>query len=193
VIFTFPEGSICHIHRIVHDPYEDSILVCTGDRNQEVAILKTIDRFRTLKPLVCGDQQYRTTCLIPFQNRILYGTDNPNGENFVMALDRQSGRVEKIQRVSGPVLHGCRIGDTAVFSTMVEKGHHEVGLWIGNDQSFQLLATMKSEKRSWFWREVVGYSTVILPEGVGTWPDLFCTPVGTQEHADHLVRLRGVS
>ena len=188
-IYTFPKGKICHVHRIVYDPIGDAILVCTGDRDHEVAILKTTDGFQTLETIVQGDQCYRTTSLIPMRDSILYGTDNPNGDNYVMAINRQNGSVERIQELPGPVLYGCRVGDVAVFGTMVEKKDHEVTVWAGNERAFRLVAHFNTRKATWLWREAAGYSTVILPEGTGRWPHLFLTPVGTQEFADSLLRI----
>jgi hypothetical protein len=189
VVYTFPIGTICHVHRIVYDPFEDAILVCTGDRDHEVAILKTKDAFRTLEPIVQGGQQYRTTSLIPTKESILYGTDNPNGDNYVMAINRENGRAERVQDLPGPVLYGCQVGEVAVFGTMVEKKDHEVTVWAGNERAFRLVAHFNTRKATWLWREVVGYSTVVLPEGTGRWPHLFLTPVGTQKFANSLLRI----
>ena len=44
-------------------------------------------------------------------------------------------------------------------------------------------------KRNRVWREMAGYDTVILPEGRSDWPNLFCTPMGTTEHACSLVKI----
>jgi hypothetical protein len=188
-VYTFPKGSICHIHRVVYDQYDDSILVCTGDRDQEVAVYKTKDEFKTIKPIVQGQQEFRTTSLVPLKNCILYGTDNPKGENFVIAIDRKNNRTERVQKIPGPVLYGCRVGDYVCFATMVEKSNHEVTLWVGNEKRFNLVAHFETQKSNQIWREVVGYSTVILPDGIGTWPFLYCTPIGTQHHSNTLIKL----
>jgi hypothetical protein len=182
-------GSICHIHRIVYDPYDDVILVCTGDRDHESAIFKTTDHFRTLRPIVQGNQLYRTTALIPLREYLLYGTDNPRGENYIMALDRRKGSVDKVQKLPGPVLYGCRVGSHTVFATMVEKQHHEVSLWSGNGNGFTMLAHLKARKWNRPFRELAGYPTVILPEGTGSWPYLYCTPTGTKQYDGSLVRM----
>jgi hypothetical protein len=189
VVYTFPKGTICHVHRIVYDPFEDAVLVCTGDRDREVAILRTTDGFQTLEPIVQGDQRYRTTSLIPMTDSILYGTDNPDGDNYVMAIKRHNGSVERVQELPGPVLYGCQVGDVAVFGTMIEKKDHEVTLWAGNEKSFRLVAHFNTRKATQLWREAAGYSTVILPEGTGRWPHLFLTPVGTQKYANSLLRI----
>ena len=120
---------------------------------------------------------------------ILYGTDNPNGNNYVMAINRQDGSIKRIQELPGPVLYGSVVGNVAVFGTMVEKKGHEVTVWAGSEKSFHLVAHFNTKKANQVWREAAGYSTVILPEGTGRWPHLFLTPVGTQTYANSLLRI----
>jgi hypothetical protein len=177
------------VHRIVYDPYDKALLVCTGDRDHEVAILKTTDGFKTLRPIVKGEQQFRTATIVPLKECILYGTDNPGGENYIMSINRKNGMVGKIQQVPGPVLYGCLAGGTIVFSTMVEKGNHEVTVWAGNERSFRLIVHLKTRKMNWFWREVVGYSTVILPDGDSKGDYLYCTPIGTRQYSERLIKI----
>ena len=189
VTFTFSPGSVCHIHRIVYDPYEGAFWVCTGDRDDEVAMWKTTDGFGRLTPVVGGKQIYRTTSLMALPRSLLYGTDDPRGENHILSLDRNSGAVKKIQAVPGPVLRGCRVGEYVVFATMAEKGNHEVTVWAGDERAFHRVAHFPARKMNQAWREIAGYDTVILPEGRGAWPFLCCTPVGTSEYAGHLLRI----
>lgn len=189
VIYMFPKGEICHVHRIVYDPYARGLLICTGDRDHEVAILKTTDDFKTLRPIVQGEQQFRTATILPLKECILYGTDNPAGENYIMSIDRKNGMVRKIQQLPGPVLYGCLAGESIVFSTMVEKRNHEVSVWAGNARSFRLIVHFKTRKMNWLWREIVGYSTVILPDGDSKGPYLYCTPIGTKQYSDRLIKI----
>ena len=190
VAYTFPRGAVCHVHRVVHDPYDDAIWVCTGDRDEEAGIFRSTDGLRTLRRIVGGRQMYRTNSLICRESCILYGTDNPSGDNFVMALDRCTSRVERIQALPGPVIHGCEINGKVVFSTMVEKQNHEVTVWMGDENGFSLLAHLDARKRNRAWRELTGYPKVILPEGKGEVPALLLTPVGTKKFAGSLVRMR---
>jgi hypothetical protein len=87
--------------------------------------------------------------------------------------------VERLQEIPGPVLYGCLAGDEVAFATMLEKRHHEITVWAGHGKAFRQVAHFAAAKSSWLWREVAGYSTVILPEGAGRSGSLYCTPVGT--------------
>ena len=121
VVYTFPPGSVCHIHRVTYDPYEDALLVCTGDRDSESGVWRTKDRFRTLEPLLRGTQEYRTTALVALPEGLLYGTDFPGGQNYIMALDRGTASARKIQKIPGPALYATRVGGQVIFATMVER------------------------------------------------------------------------
>ena len=189
VLHAFPRGAVCHVHRIVHDPYEESILVCMGDRDSEVAVLSTRDGFRTFRTLAQGNQLYRTACMIPRPSCIVYGTDWPSGENCVVALDRHTGRADKVQQVSGPVMYGCEVGDQIAFSTMVEKQHHEATLWIGDEKGFARAAHFQTRKVNRVWRELTGYPRLVLPEGRGDGAALFFTPLGVKEHSGSLLKM----
>jgi hypothetical protein len=72
---------------------------------------------------------------------------------------------------------------------MVEKQYHEASLWCGNGSGFSMVAHFKAEKWNRPVRELIGYPTLILPEGVSRWPKLFFTPVGTQAYANALLQL----
>jgi hypothetical protein len=185
---TFQPGDICHVHRIVHDPHDDSLLACTGDRDGESRILRSRDGFRNLELLAGGSQQFRTACLVPLPDCILYGTDNPGGPNHLCALDR-FGQAREIQEVPGPVIHSCRAGKGAAFATMVERDGHEATLWYGDARGFTCLLHLPVTKVHRVWRELVGYATIILPDGEGMEGRLYCTPEGTRQHGGTLLEL----
>ena len=142
-----------------------------------------------VRPVVGGKQIYRTASLMAFPRNLLYGTDDPRGQNHILSLDRNSGEVKKIQAVPGPVLRGCRVGEWAAFATMAEKANHEVTVWAGDESGFHRIAHFPGRKMNQAWREIVGYDTVLLPEGRSAWPFLYCTPVGISKSAGHLLRV----
>ena len=75
--------------------------------------------------------------------------------------------MERLQEIPGPVLYGGCAGDQVVFTTMLEKRHHEITVWAGQGKVFRQVAYFAAAKSNWLWRELAGYSTVILPEGAG--------------------------
>jgi len=106
-----------------------------------------------------------------------------------MAINKHTSEVQRVQKLPGPVLYSCWVGDKIVFATMAEKNSHKVTVWAGNEKAFHQVAYFKTKKSNWLWREIAGYSTVVLPEGTGSPPYLFCTPIGTSDYSDTLVKI----
>ena len=188
VAHNFPAGVVCHVHRVEYDPYDDSVLVCTGDRDRESGIWRTRNGFRTLEQIAGGSQETRTVTLFPRREALLYATDNPSGRNWIIAMDRASGARHRIQEIPGPSLQGCRVGQNVAFSTMVERDAHEVSLWLGDESGFRCLLELPAVKVNRVWRELAGYPTILLPEGPGG-DQLYFTPRQTKRYANQLCRV----
>lgn len=60
VVYTFPQGSINHVHNIVPDPYRNCLWMFTGDFDEASAIWKVTDNFQKVERVVCNDQKYRS-------------------------------------------------------------------------------------------------------------------------------------
>ena len=188
VVHTFPRGGICHVHRVEFDQHDGSVLVCTGDRDDESGIWRTRDNFHTLELVAGGSQETRTVTLFPRRDALLYATDNPSGKNWIISMDRHSGARHRIQEIPGPSVYGCRVGGQIAFSTMVERDAHEVSLWVGDEAGFRCVLELASVKVNRLWRELAGYPTILLPEGPGG-EHLFFMPRQTKLYANQLCRM----
>lgn len=120
VIYTFPLNSIFHIHGLFYDKFEDKIWITTGDEDGECMIGYTEDKFKTIRELFKGGQDYRAVKLLFFKDYILYGTDSPFMENKIYKINRITNKLEMIFSVQGSVVHATQIDNFAFFSTMVE-------------------------------------------------------------------------
>ncbi|MBP5505188.1 MAG: hypothetical protein J6X89_03700 [Bacteroidales bacterium] len=120
VVYTFPKGSINHIHGIFFDPYTQWLWLATGDRENECVIGYTKDGFKTLNEVFRGGQEYRTCVLFFYRDFIVFGTDSQYIKNTIKRFDRASQTVEDLQPVQGPIIKGTQIGDFAMVSTDVE-------------------------------------------------------------------------
>jgi hypothetical protein len=76
------------------------------------------------------------------------------------------------------------------FSTMQENKNHQVTVWVGSGRSFRQVARFQTKNSTRLWREMAGYSAVVLPEGHQEGPFLFCTPFGDLTHANTLMRIK---
>ena len=67
-----------------------------------------------------GTQRYRAVSAIIEPDRLIYGTDSDRDFNFIVSLDKQSGRIEELREVEGSSLFAARFGDWKIISTAVE-------------------------------------------------------------------------
>jgi len=128
-VYTFPQGTINHIHQVVSDPYRDCLWVFTGDFDEASAIWMVTDHFRTVKRVVCNDQRYRACVVHALPEGLLYATDAPYADNYIYLFRPDSLEVEAITPISGSCIYGCRWKDQYVFSTTVEGDGRHLSPW----------------------------------------------------------------
>lgn len=136
VAYTFPKGSIRHVHNIVYDRWENCLWILTGDNGTECQILKASCDLRSIDVVLSGNQQARAVALVPASDGVYFSSDTPFETNHVYFLDRV-GRVTKVADLNSSSIYGCRVGDTVFFSTMVEPSpvnvDRTVGVYSGTD------------------------------------------------------------
>lgn len=190
VAYEFRAGEVCHVHRIFHDPYDGSLVVTTGDRDAESFIFRSSDGLGTLEVIAGGAQHFRTASVVPVPGGLLYGTDDPDGQNHIILLKREGGYAAEVTDVPGPVMYGTLSGGKAVFTTMQENDEHEVSIWSGDESGFLKIMNIPVKQTSRLWREISGYPRVLLPNGISSENVIFATPVGTDQYANALISLK---
>ena len=127
VVYSFPKGSIRHIHGIVGDRYRNCVYVLTGDSDAESAIWKAENGFESVEKLISGDQQSRCCVLQPRKNCLVYATDSEYEQNKIYVVDfKGNGRTERIPiyDLEGSVIYGYVLEEDKMYiSTTVERDH----------------------------------------------------------------------
>lgn len=118
-VYTFPQGTINHVHAIVSDPYRQCLWIFTGDFGEAAAIWRVTDNFRSVERILCNDQKYRGCVVYPIKEGLLYATDAPFAQNYLYLM-KEDGRISELKRIDGSCIYGCRWKDKYVFSTTVE-------------------------------------------------------------------------
>lgn len=150
-VYTFAQGEVNHIHNIVPDRYNDCVWIFTGDFDNGAAIWKTVDNFKTIVPILRGNQLYRGCVVFPTNNGLLFATDSPFIDNFIMRLrpvefignfqgeivtylniNNKKWLLEKLFPIDGSCIYGMRLDeDKYVFQTTVEPdGRQNQNKWI---------------------------------------------------------------
>ena len=133
VAYTFPAGTIEHVHGIVPDERRGIVWILTGDSGDSVGIWAARRNFSEVLPVLVGKQDFRCCWLAFSDDQIIYATDSPVAINSVRRLilppmyaeskDPWIGsRSEPFMEISGSSIYSCRLQNQVVFSTTVEPG-----------------------------------------------------------------------
>jgi len=95
IAYTFPAGSIRHVHNIIYDRWGDCLWILTGDEGAECKVLRASCDLRSIEVVLAGNQQARAVAAIPTETGLYLSTDTPSEKNHVYRLDR-AGNVEQV-------------------------------------------------------------------------------------------------
>ena len=138
-IYTFPKGSIRHIHNII-PRLEDGYYIFTGDQEEKAGIYTADSLFEEVRPLKTGKQQYRAVVGFDTPNGLLYATDAVNEQNYVYLLNEEELR--KICSLNGSCIYGTEHGTDYYFATTVEPDENNRGLlsWVSKKRGTGILS-----------------------------------------------------
>lgn len=118
--YRFPKGDIRHVHNVQVDPNGNGYWVFVGDHGREPGIGLLSRNMRTMDWLCRGHQRARIVSAIIDPDCFLCGTDSDVERNFIVRIDKQSGRIDDLLEVEGSSLYSTRFGPVRVISTCVE-------------------------------------------------------------------------
>ncbi len=137
VAFSFKPGEIRHIHKIQNDEYNNCYWIFAGDHGSEPGIGCLSSDFKNFQWLVKGLQKYRAVAGFILKERIVYATDSEMEPNGIYALDKISGKTEKLCDTPGSSVFACKFGKWYAISTGVEYfrtfKNNMTTLWISED------------------------------------------------------------
>lgn len=127
-IYTFKKGTIKHIHNIIYDEDNNYFYIFTGDDDIESGIWKADCDFTSVNLIRGGKQIYRSCFGAIINKHLIYATDTPLEQNYLLSLNLETYEIEKISKIKGPVIYGARSSDKIIFSTTVEPDSNIKGI-----------------------------------------------------------------
>ncbi len=121
VAFAFPRGEIRHVHNLIPDG--DRLWVLCGDYGAQAGIgslssgFERLDAFEWLRR---GEQSYRAVGALLSRDALTYGTDSDRERNFIVRLEKESGRLTRLLEVEGSSLAATSFGPLQLIATCVE-------------------------------------------------------------------------
>jgi hypothetical protein len=119
IAYTFPRGTIRHVHNIVYDKWADCFWMVTGDYAQECRIVRVSRDWKNLDVVISGTQQHRVVAVVPAEEAVYMATDTPLEANYIYGFDR-AATLRRLAPITSSCLYGCRVGRAIFFSTMIE-------------------------------------------------------------------------
>lgn len=119
VVYTFPKGTINHVHNVVPDPYRQCLWIFTGDFGESAAVWRVTDGFKSVERFVSGAQKWRGCVAFATPEGLLYATDAPFADNHIYLLN-DDGSESILGDLAGSCIYGCQWKNQYVFSTAVE-------------------------------------------------------------------------
>ena len=197
IAYTFPPGSIRHVHNIIYDQWRDCLWILTGDDGAECKILRADRDLRSLDVVLLGNQQARAVAGIPTRNGFYFSTDTPSEQNHVYRLDCRidgAGNLRPLGELASSSIFGCKVGrssgEALFFSTMVEPSvvnkSREVQISGSSDgANWQVLASWKKDNLPMRFFQ---YGNAFLPDGENSTRYLAATTIAV-ESADLVTTL----
>lgn len=133
-VYTFPAGSILHIHAIFENKKNDELILLTGDSDNESAVWSIRDGFKRVERICGGNQQYRSCCAYVDDHSLYYTTDTPLEHNYLYKYDIDQENLVRVYPLPGPSIYYMQKltksnKNMFVFSTSVEPDSRLVGGW----------------------------------------------------------------
>lgn len=128
--YTFPKGTVQHIHGLVADKFRNCVLILTGDKDNESGIWVAKNNFSVVEPILYGSQRYRSCVLFPLPEGVLYATDTPLEKNQLIFINMRHADWSEhiIYDMPGPCIYGTFVEGQYVFATSVEPDSRITGI-----------------------------------------------------------------
>ncbi|MDD2834704.1 MAG: hypothetical protein PHY05_01005 [Methanothrix sp.] len=121
-LYSFTGKTIRHIHLIQYDSFSNKLWFSTGDKDLECLMGFTDFDFSKIRLIGKGDQSWRTLEILFEKDKIFWGTENPNGCNHLISLDRQTNKQYLLGKFSAPIYSLKKISCGYLALTPVEYG-----------------------------------------------------------------------
>ena len=134
-VFTYKKGEINHIHQIIWDNYRKRYWIFAGDNGDASGIWYTDDDFRNLKVFLRGSQQYRACVAYVTKDELIYATDTPYEQNYIIKINLATKEILKHKKINGPGIYGISNRTHFFWATSIEPDLENVSgirAWLTN-------------------------------------------------------------
>jgi len=141
-----------HIHLVQADKHKDNcILIGTGDSNSESGIYRLNVETRKLEVLGHGAQKYRAVSIVQTREKLFYGSDNPDGDNYIFEYDKSSGNAFALKKIDGPAYYSAVDNKNRIYiaTTIEDRKRHRAIIYRSEDGGYSWQEYREFQKDIW--------------------------------------------
>ena len=135
--YRFPRGDIRHVHNVLFDAAEDHYWVLVGDFDRQPGIGALSRDLKQIEWLTRGSIESCAVGAIITPDCLYYGMDSDRDRNFIIRLEKRTGKMSHLLEVEGSSLFATTFGSIHVISTCVEPNpacpSRECSLYVSRD------------------------------------------------------------
>ncbi len=182
-IYSFPKGTIRHIHNIVYDKVSGGgyFWILTGDNEKNSGIYRASYDWENVSPVKTGRQCFRAVTGFPRNGGLVYATDSVTDINHIYHLSHD-GSLKALATINGSCIYGIETLEYYIFSTTVEspegRGLKDLFSYKTGDgilsREVHIIAVRKTDldikiiakyKSDWLPSKMFQYPTAMFPKG----------------------------
>lgn len=188
LFYSFPQGTIRHIHAVQFDPFSKNIWIATGDRDSECKIGYFETSSVPLQPVIIasGKQMARAVSLLFTRDYVYWGSDGGRGTdvtaNYIYRWSRLNKKNEQIAKLGGPIYYSTVDQEERLFvSTTVEgavsEGDRYARVWISlGGLSWNEIGRWKKDRYPF----IFGYAVLSFSRGLTSGARMYVAGSGVQ-------------
>ena len=189
-VYTFPSGSVRHIHGLFHDPFRHGIWILTGDESDESRFLFASEDFQQVDVVLQQGQLSRAVIVVIHPDGLYYGTDTPLEQNYLCFYEESTSSLHRLGQLPSSCFSSCRVGDKMYFECVAEPSEvnadRTVSLWaLRGDGEMGLHA---SWERDYWPAPLFQFGRMSLARGPNPSPYLFASGTAVQGADNTLLR-----
>lgn len=163
IFFTF--NNIRHIHCIKEDIFKKNyLIITTGDQDSESGIYRLNLNTKKILTLGYGSQKFRTVSILQKNDKIIYGSDDPEGENYIYVIDEKTRFIKSVKKIDGPAYYSAedKKGYLYIATTIENRKRHKAIIYFSKDCGNSWYKFKKFKKDIWN-SKYFGYGIVEFP------------------------------
>lgn len=163
-IFELPKGDVHHIHQVLVDPHADHYWVLAGDHGRTPGIAALSKDGRNLTWVDRGHQMVRAVSALCRPDALIYGSDSEKEPNFIIRLDKKTGRWDRLRPTDGSSLYAVDVAGISLISTSYETSPaittRKCSIYASDDdETWKPLLSLDKD----FWHPYLHLGLAVLP------------------------------